>query len=212
MRPHDKKAFIEFMKRRFSQNSHINCSVCSACGGACCKRGGCGLMTCDVPDMSVRGIERLLHTGKFSIAFACAFSDGIPIPIPIMTAREIGCGKINESIIRKPCALQGEKGCLLSEEERPTQGLLFIPKANGDCKNLVGAMEVFADWAPYKEILETVIEKETGKTLNELFYKGCIEAAMQIRQKLDTRTELTDSEADVVELLEATGTILIAFE
>lgn len=212
MRPNDKKHYIECIKRRFSQSSHINCEICSECGGNCCKRGGCGLMTCDVPELSVRGIRKMLDTGKYSITFFAANMDGEIIPVPIMNAREIGSERVDYSIIRKPCAQQNEEGCSFSDDERPTLGLLYIPKTNRDCKLLVSEMELLGDWYPHKEIMEEVILEETGKSSKELFYKGCIEAAMEIRSKLDVKKELTESEMCALEVLYATGVILIITE
>ena len=213
MTPEEKQLYIKFMKRRFSQSSHVNCSVCRKCGGTCCKRSGCGLMTCDVPVMSVSGIRRMLDTGKYSITFFCAdFGDGIIIPIPIMNAREIDSQRVNNSIIRKPCALHKENGCMLSDTERPTMGLLYIPKSDGHCKMLVDQMETLQDWYPHAHMMEEVVRQETGKSSQELFYSGCIEAAMEIRQKLDLGKELTESELDALQVLNLTGIIAILGE
>lgn len=213
MRPHEKTAYIAFMKRRFSQSSHVNCSICRKCGGTCCKRGGCGLMTCDIPEMSVIGIRRMLDTGKYSIMFFCAdLGDGIIKPIPIMNAREVDSGRVNNSIIRKQCALQGENGCMLSDTERPTMGLLYIPKGNGECKMLIDAMEVFKDWYPHAQMMEEVVRQETGKSSQELFYSGCVQAAMEIRQKMDLGADLTSTEIDALQVLDITGIIAILGE
>ena len=212
MRPKDKNAYITSKMRDFPQNPYLNHRICEKCGGKCCKNGGCGLMTCDVPEMSVDGIRRMLDTGKYSITFFCAGVEDEILPIPIINAREVDAGRVNNSIIRRPCALQGEKGCEFSDEQRPTMGLLYIPNANGHCKVLVDAMEAFIDWYPYKAIMDEVVFKETGKSSEELFYSGCVQAAMEIRQKLDMGIELTEAEMNAITILELTGTIMLLDE
>lgn len=169
-------------------------------------------MTCDVPEMSVRGISKMLDTGKYSIAFFCTVDDGVVFPVPVMISREISSGKVNNSIIQKPCSLQTEKGCMLSEEERPTLGLLFIPRPGRECASIVDGMELLSDWFPHRGILEAVVKQETGKTSTELFHQGCIEAAMQIRNKLDMRIELEQAEIEALDIIMAIGAITIVFE
>lgn len=212
MRPKDKNAYITSKMRDFPRNPYLNHSICEKCGGKCCKAGGCGLMPCDVPEMSVEGIRKMLDTGKYSITFFCAATECGIIPIPIINAREVDSGKVNNSIIRKPCALQGEKGCELSDDERPTMGLLYIPIAKGDCRMLVSANDTLNEWFPYKAIMDEVVFEETGKSSEELFYSGCVQAAMEIRQKLDMGIEFTEAEMNAITILELTGTIMLLDE
>lgn len=208
MRPNEKKAYIESVKRRFSLNSHVNHDICRGCG-KCCKRGGCGLMTCDVPELSVSGIKRMLDTGKYSIMFFCAYLDGEIIPVPIMKSREINSGRVNNSIISKPCALHTANGCPFSDDDRPTLGLLYVPKEDRHCKILVDSMQLLEDWYPHREMMEQVVLNETGENSYVLFYRGVIDAAMEIRQKLDMNKELTESEIGALQILEVTGAIAI---
>lgn len=212
MGPKDKNAYITSKMRDFPRNPYLNHNICEKCGGKCCQRGGCGLMPCDVSEMSVAGIRRMLDTGNYSITFFCAGLEGEILPIPIINAREVNAGRVNNSIIRKPCALQGQKGCKLSDDERPTMGLLYIPNAKGHCRILVDAMEAFMEWFPYKTIMDEVVFEETGKSSEELFYSGCVQAAMEIRQKLDMGVELTEGEMAAIEPLKLTGTIMILDE
>lgn len=212
MGPNAKKAYITSKMRDFPRNPYLNHNICEKCGGKCCQRGGCGLMTCDVPEMSVDGVRKMLDTGKYSITFFCAADGNEFIPIPIINAREVDAGRVNNSIIRRPCALQGEKGCEFSDDERPTMGLLYIPIAKGDCRMLVDAMDACLEWYPYKAIMDEVVLEETGKSSEELFYSGCVQAAMEIRQKLDMGVELTEGEMAAIGILELTGVIMILDE
>lgn len=209
MVPNDKKAFIDSILRDFPKSSHLNHSICEKCGGKCCQRGGCGLMTCDVSEMSVDGIRRMLDTGKYSITF---FFAGMEEIIPVMSAREVNAERVNNSIIRRPCSLQQQNGCSFSDEERPTMGLLYVPNSQGNCEMLVDSLELAFDWYPCKELMEQVVLLETGKNTTELFYNGCINAAMQIRQKLDQNLELTETEEQALLVLDLTGIIMLLEE
>ena len=162
MRPCDKQAYINLKKREHNVTSHTNCSICSECNGKCCKSGGCGLMTCDIPEISVEGITKLLDSGKYSINFLYSDLFGV---IPSMHAREEDASRINNSPIRKTCSLLGNNGCTLSKKERPTLGLMFIPKPNFDCKLIVDDLDILYDWIPLKDLMEKVIFKETGKSV-----------------------------------------------
>lgn len=206
MRPEEKNAFIEFMKKRHNVISHTNCSICSDCGGRCCKTGGCGLMTCDIPEPTVEGITKLLDSGHYSITFMYSDLFGI---IPTMHTREEGAGRINNSPIRKPCTLLGNSGCVLSQKERPTLGLLLIPEPEFECHLLVDAFDSIHDWIPLKGIMEEIIWKETGKTSKELFYRGCIDAAMELRTKLYAGIELDDGEISGLQLLDYCNVIAV---
>lgn len=209
MRPEDKQSYIDFMKRTNRINSHTDCSICSKCGGRCCKTGGCGLMTCDLPELTVEGITKMLDSGKYSITFLYSDLFGI---IPTMHTREEGADRINNSPIRKACSLLGNKGCTLSELERPTLGLLLIPDVNYECHLLVDAFDSIHDWLPLKSLMEEVIFKETGKTSSELFYRGCIDAAMELRTKLHAGIELDEGEISGLQLLDCCNVITVILE
>lgn len=209
MRPEDKMSYINFKKREHGVNSHTNCSICSECGGRCCKTGGCGLMTCDIPDISVEGITKLLDSDKYSITFLYSDLFGI---IPTMHTREEKADRINISPIRKACSLLKNNGCTLSREERPTLGLLLIPEPNFDCNLIVDGFDSIHDWLPIKDVMEEVILKETGKTSKELFYRGCIDAAMELRTKLYAGIKLNAGEISALQLLDNCNVITVIFD
>jgi hypothetical protein len=162
-------------------------------------------MTCDIPDLSVAGIKSMLDTGKYSISFF--YSDPLG-PIPIMVARDIGAGRIATTMIRQQCSLW-DNGCPLSDDERPTLGLLFMPKENHQCEILVNGIECLIDWFSVRSIMEEVIKEETGQSTIELFYKACISDALLIKNKLKDHIKLSEAETMALEIIDNCGVIAI---
>ena len=158
------------------------------------------MMPCDIPDMSVKGISKLLDTGNFSIAFIYVG----PIPVALIGAREIGRGRVNSSLIKHSCSLQGNRGCKLAEEDRPTMGLLYVPTSSG-CKLLLKPEEVVEAWFPYQEVLEEVIMLETGKTSLELFEDSVEEDLRFLQKKAEKNIPFTHAEDMAISLLNEMG-------
>ena len=100
----------------------------------------------------------------------------------------------------------------LSREERPTLGLLLIPEPNFDCNLIVDGFDSIHDWLPIKDVMEEVILKETGKTSKELFYRGCIDAAMELRTKLYAGIKLNAGEISALQLLDNCNVITVIFD
>lgn len=187
-----KKEYIAEKMRNEGVTANVNCSICSKCKGKCCKISGCGLMPCDVEDMSVDGIRRMLDTGKYSISFLLKMNP--PRPMLSMISREVGRGRINPSLIRTRCSLLDENGCTLSEEERPTQALLLVPGENLDCHELVTISETISEWSKYQDILAEVIFLETGKDMIELFEESCQNDTDYLIDKFQRQEDFTSTE------------------
>lgn len=195
-----KQKYIAKKLREHEIETNISCSICKKCQGQCCKTSGCGLLPCDVEDMSVEGIKKMLDTGKYSISYIVQLEP--VIPIASLTSREEGRGRIANSLIRSKCSLLKEDGCTLSEEERPTQALLLIPGENMNCTELITPRENIDEWLVHQQILEQVILDETGKTLDEIFEEGCAEDTKYLANKIENQEELTDLEKIVFKVLE----------
>ena len=197
----DKKEYIAEKMREFPNENHIDRSICGKCKRCCCKIGACQLMTCDISDMSVEGIRKMLDTNKYSVYLTFGFLFGELVVLPVICAKEIDAGRVKASFFRKQCALLGENGCSLSDEERPTLGLLLIPNSNDKCRTAVNNEETFLDWYPHKSIMDEVVFLETGKTTEEIFDDAVDEAAEQLFLKITNKEELTDSEILVCDVL-----------
>ena len=183
-----KKDFIEKTKAEHGYSGRITgFSRCAKCGGACCKVNSCACVPADFEDLSVEGIERALDTGNYMITavYRNASKEGIPfIPVPFLAAREVGAPEngVNITMVHSMCALLGDDGCILSEDERPSQGLLLIPKEEDQCVCYVNAPGEL--WFPYREVFDEVIRKRTGKTAQDFFEEEAEPLAHSIEEKI----------------------------
>ena len=148
-----------------------NSSICTKCGGACCKTTPCGMLPHDIGDqISVESVVNALNSGKYMIYLDVKKPKDIIIPT--MAAKQTDEGRIKLNFLRKKCALLTLTGCPLSKLERPSMGLSYIPGT--PCKQLVSNQALSRSWMTYRHLMASVIKRETGMSLEEL-YTVCYE-------------------------------------
>lgn len=163
-------------------------SQCAQCG-ECCLKNSCCCIPEDFDDLSPKGIEKILDSNMYMITafYEEAKRPGeIPIEvIPLISAREVNCpdNGINICMLHSACAMLGPKGCTLSEDERPSQGLMLIPVNENGCRCYIDAPTIF--WKKHKENLNEVIKKRSGgKTAQDLFEEELVPLAKQIKHQI----------------------------
>jgi len=133
-----------------------NKELCQKCGGACCKRHPCQVFPCDLKVVNVYEVLNLLKSGycfdywegKTKIYWIQPKVKGNDDLIQPLWSNGGSCIFLIDGI-----------GCILTFEERPSQGKALVPskvtcKLNGnytkeDCKNA---------WIPYQDILKQAME------------------------------------------------------
>lgn len=187
----NKEAYInELLEKNHHTGPITGFAACKKCKGLCCYRNSCSCAPADLgEDVTVRSVERMLATGKYMITAtyvvdkACKTTLPVPIRvIPHISAREVGAGEVHISLMHSKCALLGENGCTLTKEERPTQGLLLIPKNEEECEDLMPFMSTI--WAPYAKVLDKVVKRKTGMTSQQHLEKEAIPLLRKLREKL----------------------------
>ncbi|MDO4975576.1 MAG: hypothetical protein Q4E61_04615 [Alphaproteobacteria bacterium] len=182
-------------------HSIINKDICASCRGKCCKATGCGLMPCDIVDKTPAGIQRLLDSGRYSISFFLDFIDMKLEVIPTMMSREINSSRIQFGFIHNQCSLLGPKGCSLSDDERPTQGLLFVPQMEANCELQLNSQTVVTEWRKLSPLMETVLIIETGSNSLNLFQQSLLQTMNHLETKLSEGIILNSSELSALELV-----------
>ena len=72
-----------------------------------------------------------------------------------MKARRVGEPTVKTKLIKDtPCILLTDKGCMLSEDERPKGGKELIPLETGSCIPAYTYREAVEEWMKYQKILE----------------------------------------------------------
>lgn len=163
----------EYIKRKARNRKYINSELCSTCPYSCCKYSGCDALPFDIEPFTRENVIRLIDKGIYSITYTFTYDRRV---IPVLRSREVDAGVFNLSNQHKPCALLGENGCILTEEQRPTLALLLIPKLHPfhdewrNCKSLVRTREFIKMWDKVSDIMEDVVEHYTdGKDFETLF-------------------------------------------
>lgn len=149
---------------------------CAQCQGRCCKEKGCSLAPEDFKRALIKAdkSESIAKTEgsslqnpeewKRSILNLLQQPDNL-YAIDYFTTKEgplfylrmrhkcytfIGVDAMGE------CAALTEKGCSLSEEDRPKGGRFLKSEANGNCVQHYTKEMMEKDWAPYREILKSI--------------------------------------------------------
>ena len=131
-----------------------NQSLCSACGGYCCKNSPCFFMPEDFPDLS---LDRLLKEFQEKDYLCILLGDVAFISMRAKHWKRIV--QLFESRIPDSCVALTPTGCKFSYDERPTGGKLLVPAVTGfyDCYHKLDYTTFSTAWAPYDEVLHQLM-------------------------------------------------------
>ncbi|MBE6155673.1 MAG: hypothetical protein E7164_02825 [Firmicutes bacterium] len=150
-------------------NKNENKELCKACGGLCCKKGGCQYSVDDFESLKFEYLYNKLQEGYISIVCALNFQviKGKPVVNPILyvKARNVNRPIIDLLSMRTKCSALTEEGCLYDYEHRPSGGVNLVPKKNGQCYHEKSPMEYITMWKPYQTILRKLVKKISGKSV-----------------------------------------------
>ena len=128
-----------------------NQTLCSACGGYCCKQSPCFFMPEDFPDLSLEGLLKEFREKDY----LCIILDEVAY-ISMRTEHWKSVVRLFEKRVSGPCVLLTPTGCKFSYDERPTGGKLLIPDY-GRCYLKLDAKSFIKAWKPYSEVLHQLM-------------------------------------------------------
>lgn len=154
-----------------------NKSICSSCGGVCCKKSGCDYYVSDFPSITKGEILKALETGNISIVAGIDIqkinNKLVASPILYLRARNKDRDIIDLFSMKRECSMLTETGCSYDLEHRPAGGANLIPKKSilgiYECKPSVNHLEELEKWLPYQSLLGRIVKRYTGKSVNEVF-------------------------------------------
>lgn len=154
-----------------------NKSICSSCGGVCCKKSGCDYYVSDFPSITKGEILKALETGNISIVAGIDIqkinNKLVASPILYLRARNKDRDIIDLFSMKRECSMLTETGCSYDLEHRPAGGANLIPKKSVlgiyECKPSVNHLEELEKWLPYQRLLGRIVKRYTGKSVNEVF-------------------------------------------
>lgn len=148
---------LERWIREKSQNSQL----CTECGGQCCKRCGCSYFPKDL-DMSFTNLSDMFEKKLLVIDWVQYNDDSVYnlLPEPIYYCRVPNITDTSHVGLsnRGNCIYLTPTGCMLSYDERPTGGKLYVPFWSG-CYTLYKPQEFIDAWTPYQDLLKSFINE-----------------------------------------------------
>lgn len=199
-----KKQYVARMKRYYEKRERKDCKIidediCARCGGRCCNNSPCSLMPCDVKNISVKKVKEMLDTGYYSLRTVEIIKDDKAYYVVGMSTRKQGDGRVENTWLMSPCRLLGEKGCTLSEEERPTIAILTIPGFPDSCECIVSHSEYTAAWREYSQIMNKVLKDETGRTPEQQYAITAVQTLQILVDKKRRGAALSSFETEIFE-------------
>lgn len=130
-----------------------NASLCTPCGGKCCKNLPGGCTPFDFKDLSYNGIRALIEGGTYQVDYIkendCIVYFIRPRTIPDKD-------KYLAASFYGQCVLLTDKGCQLSYAERPTQCKTLIPLKLG-CQQKMEKIELAKTWRDFQNVIKQVL-------------------------------------------------------
>lgn len=173
---------------------YIDYEMCKKCGGACCKQNGCVYMPNDFDSMDFSYLKEELEKGKISISGqATLITKSSWTYIPYLRARNQNADIVDLITDGGPCINLTESGCSLSEEKRPTFGLLVKPtKLGGPCEK---AGSISADsWLDYNGVLEQLVKYYKNKDVIDIIVDEIASKMAIINKKMKNNIQLSPME------------------
>lgn len=173
---------------------YIDYEMCKKCGGACCKQNGCVYKPTDFKSMDFSYLKQELEKGRISISGQATKIGGSAWTyMPYLRARNKNAEIIELVPIGNPCINLTDTGCSLSEEERPTYGLLVKPtKIGGPCEKINS--DDATDWLYYSEVLEKLVKYYTNKEIIDVLVDEISKKIVEINKKIKNRIKLNSME------------------
>ena len=169
---------------------YIDYEMCKKWGGVCCKQNGCVYMPKDFESMEFSYLKNELEKGKISISGqVIKLFKNMWTYIPYLRARNKDANIVDLITNGGPCINLTETGCSLSEEKRPTFGLLVKPtKIGGPCEKVNS--DSADDWLDYSEVLEELVKYYTNKSIIDIIVDEIASQMIIINKKIKDNIQL----------------------
>ena len=132
----------------------FNSQICKKCKGNCCKSEGCLYSPSNFKEIAFDSLKEFICRGYSTIILVREFYTGLEDSF-VLKARRVGEPVVKTKIIKHtPCILLTDKGCMLSEDDRPKGGKELIPSETGGCIPAYTYRKAVEEWMPYQKILE----------------------------------------------------------
>lgn len=193
------------------ENIYENKELCAACGGKCCKMGGCQYAPKDFESLKFDYLLGKLAEGYISIVSVLDFKvyNGKMTAQPFLyvKARNTNRPIIDLLSMRTACMSLTDTGCQYDFEHRPSGGINLIPGENGTCYRETDPMEFIMMWQPQQNVLRKLVKRLTGKSVEAQLK----EDAYNLFKDILARKFDGVSEIEITEVLSGLHELSLAF-
>jgi len=164
-------------------------SICARCGGACCKKSGCGYLVEDFSTFKLIDLKAKLDEGNISIktVLHSCFVNGRKSleKILILKARSVDKEIVDLFSASSQCKLLTPNGCAYSLAERPSLGALLKPCLQGACM-IEDDLQIAAieGWKGHQAVLEKLVKIYTGKNADTVYSEQFVEEGSLVLAKV----------------------------
>mgnify|MGYP001863978402 CR=1 FL=1 len=200
-----KDAQVMAFYHHFEDPTLFESDLCRKCGGKCCKRNGCAYAIEDFAEITKKGImQKLEHEASIRATFE--ISNYGATPVLFLESRGKGKGPVNLFSLPTSCALLTDQGCLYKIEDRPTGGILLLPKEDEKhelcCEIDEHAQAILLKgWLKYQKLLNKLVKYYTGNTVDKQLSLDILAVIQVIGKKLESNLSLTEQEKTCIEPL-----------
>ena len=149
-------------------------SICSKCGGMCCKKSGCDYSLTDFKDGKYITLLDELNKGDKSIVAMINFrtlinGKFIAEPYLYIRARNTNRGIVDLISMKTRCSQLTDTGCSHNYENRPLGGRNLKPSLseNGPCRPIINPYEIANTWKGSQKQLRKVVKHFTGMIVED---------------------------------------------
>lgn len=147
-------------------------SICSKCGGMCCKKSGCDYASNDFVNLKYQSLIDELNKGDKSIVAMINFNtlkNGrlIAEPYLYIRARNNDRDIVDLISMKTRCSQLTDTGCMHSYEDRPFGGKNLKPSKmeDGPCRPVISPIYIIDSWRDYQKILRKLVKYYTGMSV-----------------------------------------------
>lgn len=193
---------------------NVNHSICSKCGGKCCKYSGCALFPINISNpFRYSKLLKRMQTGKYSFKLSlfqdCESSQyGYQLRIK---ARNVDRDVVDLFSAPNRCMhWRAKGGCLFTDATRPYEGLHLIPQPSYQCYPDFSANFAFEQWEKVQSDLKKAFVKfsPNGDDVLTTLYKQYKANIEEVRQSAKDDPALKHFLIAVEALLKQEGYLL----
>lgn len=155
--------FAKYVIPAKNEPDKVNCDICSACSGSCCKGQGCHISPDDLKEITPEAIIAFIDEAK---CISIDWWEGNPVTdehtsnmrVYYLRIKNKNASTLDPAMGPKRCGLLTDTGCPIDFIYRPKGARELIPNMDlsKECFVNYSKQQCCIDWMKYQNVLEQV--------------------------------------------------------